>query len=64
MKQVQCETVYGKELLHWLFPELANSLQKFSKSLHIDGVTWKPDDLTKQSQWWLSLNIYKKLSLV
>ena len=34
------------------------------KSPHIVGMTWKLDGLTKESQWWVSLNVHKKLSLV
>ena len=33
------------------------------KSPHIVGVTWKPDGVTKEIQWWVPLNVHKKLSL-
>ena len=31
------------------------------KSPHIDGMTWKPENLTKGSQWYINVNQSQKL---
>ena len=46
MKHSHCETVYAKELLQWLFFELAHSLQILSIL-----PTYKLAGLTKECQW-------------
>ena len=45
-------------------PWIASLLPQAFNPPRIVGATWKLDGLTKESQWWVSLNVHKKLSLV